>query len=314
MSPPARPLRARLGAVIVLALGVMALLALYADVRRLGASLGSFAWPIFLGALALASANYGIRFVRWTLYLRWLGIDVPYGPSLRIFLGGFLFSVSPAKVGEVYKSVLLERERGVPVARTASIVVAERLTDLLALVALASVGARAFRRGVPVLVAGLALVVAILAVASFERLGRPVLAFAHRVPGVRRFAPALEEAYGSLRALLRPTRLVVPTLLATAAWWAECLAFWWIVRGFSGATLSLSAATFSYSVATVAGAVAMMPGGLGVTELGLAGLVEALGHSTPTVAVAATLLVRLATLWWAVAVGAVAASRSRRRE
>ena len=72
-----------------------------------------------------------------------------------------------------------------------------------------------------------------------------------------------------------------------------------------GMNLSLFATTFTYSAATVAGAVAMMPGGLGVTEAGMTGILISFGAvgMTPAVATVATILARLATLWWAVAIG-----------
>jgi uncharacterized protein (TIRG00374 family) len=65
---------------------------------------------------------------------------------------------------------------------------------------------------------------------------------------------------------------------------------------------------FAYAASTVVGALAMMPGGLGVTDAGMTGLLQALGHGavTPAIATATTILVRLATLWFAVAVGLVA--------
>jgi uncharacterized membrane protein YbhN (UPF0104 family) len=51
----------------------------------------------------------------------------------------------------------------------------------------------------------------------------------------------------------------------------------------------------------------MMPGGLGVTEGGLAGLTRILVPTARAGAVsAAVILIRLATLWFAVAVGLVA--------
>ncbi len=306
------PSRRRALAVAVFAVGVATALALYADASRLGATLGAFAWSAFAGALVLSTLNYAIRFVRWQLYLRWLGVGVPVLSSLRIFVGGFLLSVTPGKVGEVYKSVLLQREYGIPVARTAPIVVAERLTDLLALVALAAVGTLTFEQGMPVLVLGGALVAAVLVLASSERLAERAITLSERIPGVRRISSSLREAHGSLRSLLRPGRLVVPTALGVVAWWAECLGLWLIVRGFADVRIDLPAATFAYSVSTLAGALAMAPGGLGVTELGLAGLVESLATgATRASAVGATLLVRLATLWFAVGLGALAALLSR---
>jgi uncharacterized protein (TIRG00374 family) len=72
--------------------------------------------------------------------------------------------------------------------------------------------------------------------------------------------------------------------------------------------LPWDAAIFAYSASTMAGALAMLPGGLGITEAGMTGLLQALGGSTMTkeVATAATILTRLATLWFAVAIGLIA--------
>ena len=63
-------------------------------------------------------------------------------------------------------------------------------------------------------------------------------------------------------------------------------------------------ATFVYAFASLAGAVSMLPGGLGVAEGSLTGLLAGLGTPLPEAA-AATLLVRGATLWLAVALGVV---------
>ena len=49
-------------------------------------------------------------------------------------------SASPAKMGEVLKSLLLKEILNEPISKTASIIFAERLTDLLSLTFLALVG------------------------------------------------------------------------------------------------------------------------------------------------------------------------------
>jgi uncharacterized protein (TIRG00374 family) len=81
-----------------------------------------------------------------------------------------------------------------------------------------------------------------------------------------------------------------------------------IVHGFAGAQLTWDASTFTYSSSTLAGALAMMPGGLGVTEVGMTTLLTTLGAGTirPSVASATAILVRLATLWFAVVLGMLA--------
>jgi len=129
-----------------------------------------------------------------------------------------------------------------------------------------------------------------------------------RLPVIRRLTPRLREAYDSLFTMTRPAPLAVGTVLSTLAWALEVGALGAVLAGFDGVSLPWDATAFAYSASTIAGALAMMPGGLGVTEAGMTGLLEALGDEamTPAVATAATMLVRVATLWWAEAVGLVA--------
>ncbi|UJR80919.1 lysylphosphatidylglycerol synthase transmembrane domain-containing protein [Sandaracinus amylolyticus] len=305
--PPTRGLARRIMLGTVFGAMVFAGLSLYGDVRALVANLSTFAWSTFALALALASANYGIRFVRWQFYLRALDVHVPAGESLLVFLAGFVMSVTPGKLGEVFKSFLLWEARDVSVARTAPIVLAERLTDLLALVALTAIGSLFFDQGAVIAAIGGALVLSVIAVVSIRPLAELALSIAAKLPGLKRIAPRLREAWEALATLVRPAPLVMATLLATFSWGLECIALWAIVGGFEGAHIDLGPASLAYAASTIAGALAMLPGGLGVTEAGMAGSLQVLGVGvTASIATGATLLVRLATLWWAVVVGAIA--------
>jgi uncharacterized protein (TIRG00374 family) len=291
-------------------IGVAAGVAIYvgfsvwADARNVGRALASFAWITALGGIGLALANYLVRFVRWQYYLRVLGLTVPLGESLLVFLGGFALTVTPGKLGEAIKAVLLRESRGIPVARTAPIVIAERFTDLLGLLLLTGVGIFTFDVDRRFLAAGAALIGLGLLVVSVESIAVFALRLAGKVPGVRDFAPKLEEFYRSTAALLRPAPLGVAVLLSIAAWACECVAFWLIVGGFPGASVALRAAVFIYATMTVAGALSFLPGGLGVTEMGMLQLLGKLGTGTGrSVAAAATFVTRACTLWLAVAVG-----------
>ena len=300
----------------VLGVAVFAALVLYGDLAALRRDLGAYHFGHFGAALLLASLNYLVRFVRWEIYLRVLGVRLARLESLLIFLSGFVMSITPGKVGEVWKSVLLQDRHAIPIARSAPIVVAERVTDLLSLILLASFGAYTFGVGWAPIVTGLAMVASVLIVVSSRTLTGVCLRLAAKLPLVRRVAPRLEEAAASLQELVSARRLLVPTVLAAFAWSAECLAYWEVFRGFDGVRVDAAAAFFVYSVSTIAGAVAMMPGGLGVTELGMTGLAQLLGGPTVTAAVASasTILVRLATLWFAVVIGFAAYALLLRRD
>jgi uncharacterized protein (TIRG00374 family) len=292
---------------VVLGVVVYAVLAVYADVEQLGVELGRYAWWTFAAALGLACTNYLVRFVKWELYRRQLAIRIGLGESFGVFLAGFVMSVTPAKLGEVLKSFLLKERHGVPITTSAPIVLAERLTDLIALIGLAAVGALSFRLGTLVLAAGAALVALIAVVVGVRPVSEWTARRLGRLPFLRRRADAVTELFRSAYRLCRARNLPLPVLLSAAGWFCEAVAMWLIVNGFPGVAADFGTVLFIYSLSTVAGALAMMPGGLGVTDGGMTGmLVLLLGSVRPGVASAATILVRLATLWFAVLVGLAA--------
>ena len=289
-------------------------LALYGDVKKLGDDVRELDWSAFGVGIALVLGNYVLRIVRWHYYLGRIGVALPWLESSLVFLCGFVMSVTPGKLGEVFKSVLIYESRGVAPTRTAPVVIAERLTDLIALVILVALASLVFQHGA-VIAASAALVVAgLVAVCAYQPLGNLLLDIAAKLGPVAKISGRLREAYSSLWEMTRPAPLLIGTLIGVAGWGLECVCMWEIARGFPGVQLDLIGATFAYSASTLVGALAMMPGGLGVTEVGMATLLKELGHGTitPSVASATTILVRLATLWLAVVVGVIALAIYRR--
>jgi uncharacterized membrane protein YbhN (UPF0104 family) len=300
--------------VMLAAVAVYFVFAVVSGVKELGDRLAGYAWWTFFAALALAFGNYLLRFLKWQYYLRVLGIrNVKTGDSFLTFLSGFVLSVTPGKVGEVFKSLVLWQTYEIPGARTAPIVVAERLTDLIGVIVLIALGSTKFAGGLMWAGAGSAVVASILIIVASRRLSMWFVDLIAWMPGPgKRLAPKLREAYESLYALTRPSTLILPTILSIAAWFLECLALWIILRGFGKAT-SVLGASFFYATSTLAGALIPVPGGLGVTETVMRTLMRQLGEIDRAAATGAMLLVRFATLWFAVIVGFVALSLLRKR-
>lgn len=293
--------------------------AVWRGLGKMGDELARFEWWAFAGACGLAFSNYLVRWLKWEFYLGRLRISRK-GPSgvgrvdsLLTFLSGFVLTVTPGKVGEVFKSVVLFETHGVPVARTAPIVVAERLTDVIGVVVLIVLGSLGFSGGLLWAGLGATAVVTVLVIVSSRSLSVALIGVIERLPGpFRRVGPKLHEAYDSLATLVKPANLLVPTLLSIAAWSLECTALWTILRGF-GQTTGLGLATFFYATSTLAGALVPVPGGLGVTETSLQGQLQELGQVGATTATASMILVRFATLWFAVLVGFVSLTLLKRR-
>jgi uncharacterized protein (TIRG00374 family) len=299
---------------MLLAVAVYGAYAIYSGLGKLGESLLRFTWASFAAACGLALGNYLLRFLKWEFYLSRLGIHgVAKVDSFLTFLSGFVFTVTPGKVGEVFKSWVLSETYDIPMARTAPIVVAERVTDLIGVITLIVMGSLGFAGGLFWAGVGASLVLALLFVIASPFLSLGVIGAIERVPGrVGHAAPKLREAYDSLRTMLRPKNLVVPALLSVAAWLLECLALWVILRGF-GESTSVSLCVFFYATSTLAGAILPVPGGLGVTETALQGQMREVGHVAPATSTAAMMLVRFATLWFAVFIGFLALTALKRR-
>jgi len=302
-----------LGAML-LAVVVYGGFAVWQGLGKMGDELGRFAWGAFAAACALALGNYLLRWLKWEFYLARLGIrGVGRLDSLLTFLSGFVLTVTPGKVGEVFKSVVLFETHGVPVERTAPIVVAERLTDVIGVVVLIVLGSLGFRGGLVWAGLGALSVALVLAVTSSTRTAHAIIRLVERLPGpFAGIGPKLHAAYDSLATLVKASNLVVPTLLSIAAWSLECAALWVILRGL-GQTTSFGLAMFFYATSTLAGALVPVPGGLGVTETSLRGQLHELGRVAPATSTAAMILVRFATLWFAVLVGFLALSLLKRR-
>src|SRR5205809_8116926 len=99
-------------------------------------------------------------------------------------------------------------------------------------------------------------------------------------------------------------RLPAMTGVSAVSWFLESLAAYVCVRGLS-LDLSLADTIVVFSLGSLAGALSFLPGGIGVAETSMAGVMRALGDVSKAGAVAATVLIRLATLWFAVAIGLV---------
>jgi len=286
---------------IAIGVGVYAVGAVIVGVHELGRSLASFRWWLLVPVLLLTMANYVLRFAKWQAYLRTLQVSIPLWRNLLVFIAGLSMVVTPGKVGELLKSYLLSVTEGVPMARTAPVVVAERVTDLVALLLLMGAGVLTFRRGAAILAIVGGAVACVLVVTSSRRLSRAALDLACSLPGLKRIGEKLQAFHQSTVSLFRLRPLLVASSLSLAAWFCECLGAYLVMGGFPPAGPSVLMATFIYSATTLGGL--PTPGGLGLTDGSMVSLLHVFAGAERGQAAAATLIVRLCTLWFAVLVG-----------
>jgi len=291
---------------VPLGLGLLVVigLVLTASPRQLVASFRRFDLRLLPFVLALSLVNYGLRFVRWEAYLRKLGVRLARGKSLAVFGVGFLLSVTPGKAGELGKAWLVRELGGGPALRVVPAVLAERVTDLLGVLLIIAFGAPVFAGGAWLAAVLLAAVAAVVLLLTWKHGADFVFRLLAKLPLLGSRVPMLVDVFDRLRSLLSPGLLAAALALSAVAWGAEGVGFWLVVREYAPRA-SLLAALFNYTGATVVGSLSMLPGGLGAAEGSMAALLHAQGLGTAD-ANLITLVVRGATLWFAVGLGLLA--------
>jgi glycosyltransferase 2 family protein len=101
------------------------------DMRAVALDWLSLGVPLISGALLLSVGVFFLKFARWTLFLRCSGIQLPFGRGLAVFSSGLFWGlVSPGRLGEFSRCAALKRTAGIPMERTAALIVSDRLFDL----------------------------------------------------------------------------------------------------------------------------------------------------------------------------------------
>lgn len=284
---------------------------IYADFNQVIKTFGRFNLWLIPILLLLSFFNYFTRFLKWDYYLSVVKIKLKKIDSLSTFMSGLIMSVTPAKLGEVLKSILVKEIAGEPISKTAPIILAERVTDFLSLLAISIAGAIVFDYGGSITIFIGIFFIVLIVIISNKKIALPLINTTEKIPVIKNYIHNIHSAYESSYQLLKIKPLILMTLLSLVSWGFECLGYYLILKNFS-VDFGLLWASFSYSFSTIVGAVSMLPGGLGLTEGSLTFLLVQKGISTE-IAVASTFIVRVVTLWFAVFVGIVSLSFYQKR-
>ncbi len=287
-------------AIVVISLG---LLAAATGWEETWASLSALTMGQVLFLLFLSTWNYVMRGIRWFLYLRVLGVPLTFMAGMRHYLAGFAMTVTPGRLGELVRLRWIHQETGFSYERAAPIILVDRAADLAAiglLMAMAFVLSAAGSASGLLPVALISVFVAILftrqslALAGITLLWRIV----GRWPAL--FA-RLRRAARTLGPFSHPTIILPALVLGGIGWFAEGLSFYYLLV-WLGADIGLWPAVGIFLLAMVTGGATGAPGGLGGAEAAMVGLLALQGVPLE-VAIPATVIIRLTTLWFAIAIG-----------
>lgn len=265
-------------------------------------------FPIFLIPVLILAQTLVIffRFIEWHYYLGVIDARhrISLADSLIIYVATFVMVVSPGKAGELLKSVMLKIrttkskngiviDEGVPISRSAPIVIAERIVDGIAVIILMAItlfiaGDRlnlGTYQGIDygtlsrtLIYSSSAIILAGLTVVQIQPLAYFCLNLLQYIPIIKRLQQPLTDFYESSREIFALKHVIPMSIVGLGVYISSTAGFITVLYGF-GLDITwqlVLQGLFIVGVASAIGALSFVPNGAGVTEISNTGMLLAL--------------------------------------
>lgn len=295
------------GIILTLVLAVVAFtsVGMWGDIIGAGPALKGFSWYLIPVIAMFGFGNDLIKFLRWHIYLAKMGIDIPMGKNLMIFLSGLSMSATPGKVGFLIKSQMLKSITNRRIIATSPVIMAELYMDLICLAMISLLGIGLFSKGIWV-----ALILCVLpAICLIPQVADILIKILSKLPVFSGRTHDLKDALDNMFRLFGPKVVIMSFIITLIAWISEGVALMLIIKGL-GLEMGIIKATSIFGFSTLIGVLSMLPGGLIVTDASLMGLIVHAGIPATPAALAA-IMARVFTLWLAVLIGSICLVRNR---
>ena len=258
------------------------------------------ALAIFMGTVSVA---FALRCGRWCLLARRAAPTVRHRDLLRVYIGGFPMVLTPGRVGEIWRAWVMASHWNVRYRRGLSLVIADRLLDLTAL--LLFIGLGVFSDGVFQYPAVMALVtlMPLLLLAVNPHWGIFVIKMSWAATGKwrPRLAAFLVAVCRRVAAIFHSFLFVPAVLLSLLAWGMEAFAIYIFIGALNG-TLSFDAAMITLGLSNIAGILTLTPAGIGGQEAAMTYLLHGNGN-TMGISVTTTVVAKIGTVFYGALLG-----------
>ena len=288
---------------------ILMVVAVVTDTKEINDLLGRLHWSSLIILLSLAIINHALRYWRWELLLRRVASNnFKRSTAILLFSTGSLLIFTPARIGEIAKSVYVRDFFNIPVATSLPILFVERLADIFVMALLASLGLLLLGEQINLLLSGI-IFGTMLTVIIFRKplLGLGARWSLRRFGANSRWGHILNLAHGSQNRLFSPDSLGINLAIGTSAWLTEVIIYFFslFTVGVPISSHLFFVALAVFPLASLGGSISFLPGGLGVTEGGIMALGILLGNLPREAVVLSALLSRLAILGIVVLAGII---------
>ncbi len=292
---------------IIVLIVVYLALALWGNVDMVISTFKSFKWKFFPIILAIIYLTYILKFIKWNFYLHLSNIEIKTSDSFQIFMATLTMSVTPGKIGELIKPYMVRDIVGTPTSRTIPIVFAERVTEFLALIFLVILGIDALNSGIVISVISLLIFLILLITILNKNISNWLITRLSNIVFFQKYINPIKISLNQSRIVLSLKPFLLMFILSVVIWIIEGFAFYLVLTNFDINILFVES-LFTYLFSLFIGAISFLPAGLGITDGSIAIVLANYGVNKE-IAVSSALIIRIATLWFALLVGLISMLR-----
>ena len=289
--------------IILISVAVYSLFLFFSDFDVLYDGLEKFQITTIPLILLVIFSSWLILFLRWNILLKKHQIKIPIKKNFLIFFAGFTLAISPAKSGELIKSVLLKNKCGISATKTIPIVFLERFYDIIGTTAVAVLGITFLGLEFGIVLTIVPIIIFVIFYLFYsKRTFDFSLRILNRIKLLQKFSSNIEESHKIIRHSSDLKTICSCSGLTIVFRIIEAVGILLILQALGINFIEFFNLLYMYSASVILGSISMSPGGLGVTEGSFAGLLTLYELELQTT-LAVAVIVRFFTMWFAIVVG-----------
>jgi uncharacterized protein (TIRG00374 family) len=284
-------------------IGIYSIILLFSDISVVYEKFRSFKVEYVPIILALIFSSWCILYVRWVLLLKNSQIKIPTKDNFLIYFAGFALAITPAKSGELVKSVILKEKFNIPHSQTVPVILMERFYDVIGTLVISLLGLWIFGlKSLPVVIIAIAIMTMFFCTIYSTRVFKTLLQLFNKLNFFQKLVTPLISLQEIVKKSSKSRIALVSITLTVVYRLIEALAIYLVLLGFNIDIIQYLNLAATYSLSIIIGNISFIPGGLGIMEGSLTGLLSIQGIEI-SIAIGLALMIRIFTLWYAVIVG-----------
>ena len=251
-------------------------------------------WMTLIAITIIASS---FRFLRWHLLLKYQKLDIPAKFNFAVYFAGLALITTPGNVGENIRAVFL-KPLNVKYSQSFAAFLSERVLDVIVMCLVSAI----IVINIPeyqdwsVIFIVVIVVMILLIYTDFAP-------YCVKIMPIKKLQNILINLHVTVKTLLQGKQIFYPFMTTVIAWLLQAIALIIILNAME-LNIDASLAIGIYCISILVGALSLVPGGIGTTEAAMTFMLTSVGVDPP-IAVAASLVSRVTTLWVGVAIGVI---------